>query len=93
MAEWSRLSHRASLAGRNPGLACHPGAVPTGPLRLSTCSARTSTAWGMASVTFVNYRLRLLLHCGVRWQTHRPRGCEVAPHVSWRRARYVWLVG
>jgi transposase len=20
---------------------------------------------------FVNYRLRLLLHCGVRWQTHR----------------------
>ena len=20
---------------------------------------------------FANYRLRLLLHCGVRWQTHR----------------------
>jgi len=22
---------------------------------------------------FANYRLRLLLHCGVRWQTHRPQ--------------------
>jgi transposase len=36
---------------------------------------------------FANYRLRLLLHCRVRWQTHRPRDFEVARHAWWRRAR------
>jgi hypothetical protein len=27
-----------------------------------------------------------LLHCAVRWQTHRPQDCEGAPHAWWRRA-------
>jgi transposase len=38
---------------------------------------------------FANYRLKLVLHCGVRWQTHRTQACEAAPHISWRRA--LWL--
>jgi transposase len=33
---------------------------------------------------FANYRLRLLLHCGVRWQTHRTARLRSRLHVSWR---------
>jgi transposase len=33
---------------------------------------------------FANYRLRLLLHCGVRWQTHRTASLRSRRHVSWR---------
>jgi transposase len=32
---------------------------------------------------FANYRLRLLLHCGVRWQTHRTARLRSRLHVSW----------
>jgi hypothetical protein len=35
---------------------------------------------------FTNYRPRLLLHCGVRWQTHQTADCVAAHHVSWHRA-------
>ena len=44
---------------------------------------------GPQTVTFATSstnRLRLLLLCGVTWQTHPPRDCEGAPHVWWRRA-------
>jgi transposase len=29
---------------------------------------------------FTNYRLRLLLHCGVTWQAHQTAACEAAHH-------------
>jgi Transposase len=32
---------------------------------------------------FANYRLRLLLHCGVRWQTHHTARLRSRLHVSW----------
>jgi hypothetical protein len=35
---------------------------------------------------FANYRLRLLLHCGVRCRRTNPQGCEATHHVWWRRA-------
>jgi hypothetical protein len=31
---------------------------------------------------FTNYRLRLLLHCGVRWQTHRTARLRARPLLS-----------
>jgi len=37
---------------------------------------------------FANYRLRLLLHCGVRWQTHRTARLRSRLHVSWRDPPY-----
>jgi transposase len=33
---------------------------------------------------FANYRLRLLLHCGVRWQTHRTARLRSRSHAWWR---------
>jgi transposase len=35
---------------------------------------------------FANYRLRLLLHCGIRWQTHRTVRLRGRSPVWWRRA-------
>jgi hypothetical protein len=37
--------------------------------------------------SFASYRLRLLLHCGVTWQTHPTASCEGAPHIWWHKAR------
>jgi hypothetical protein len=34
---------------------------------------------------FANYRLRLLLHCGVAWQTRRTASLRAAHHAWWRR--------
>jgi Transposase len=35
---------------------------------------------------FANYRLWLLLHCGVRWQTHQTTSLRGPIHAWWRRA-------
>jgi transposase len=35
---------------------------------------------------FANYRLRLLLHCGVTWQTHRTSRLRGHPHTTSRTA-------
>ena len=37
---------------------------------------------------FDNYRLRLLLHCGVNWQTPNRHHSEAGYHAWLRRARY-----
>jgi transposase len=69
VAELSRLA-RTVRAWEAEILAFHsPWAAPTGPPRPSTCSSK-GQARGARLRNFTNYRLRLLLHCGVR-QTHR----------------------
>jgi hypothetical protein len=37
---------------------------------------------------FANHRL-LLLHCGIRWQTHRTQDCATVPQARWRSASTV----
>ena len=70
-----------------PGMS--PAAAPMGPPRPVNLLIKKVKRVGHGFRNFVNYRLRLLLHCGVRWQTHRtvslrgrprpvalePRGC------------------
>jgi len=42
---------------------------------------------------FANYRLWLLLHCGVTWQTHRTARLRGHPHITSRTARVRVTVG
>jgi transposase len=47
------------------------GGCSNGQPRPSTCWSRRVKRVGHGFRNFHNYRLRLLLHCGVTWQTHR----------------------
>jgi transposase len=60
------------------------GGCSNGPTEAVNLLVKKVKRVGHGFRNFANYRLRLLLHCGVRWQTHRTarlrEGCEAAPH-------------
>jgi transposase len=47
------------------------GGCSNGPTEAVNLSSRRSSGLGTGFRNFANYRLRLLLHCGVSWQMHR----------------------
>jgi transposase len=58
------------LGGRDPRLPQHRG-CSNGPTEAMNLLVKKVKRVGHGFRNFTNYRLRLLLHCGVRWQTHR----------------------
>jgi transposase len=56
--------------GRDPRLAC-TGGCSNGPTEAVNLLIKKVKRVGHGFRNFANYRLRLLLHCGVTWQTHR----------------------
>jgi transposase len=71
VAELSRLA-RTVRAWEAEILAWHAtGGCSNGPTEALNLLIKKVKRVGHGFRNFVNYRLRLLLHCGVRWQTHR----------------------
>jgi transposase len=71
VAELSRLA-RTVRAWEAEILAWHAtGGCSNGPTEAMNLLIKKVKRVGHGFRNFVNYRLRLLLHCGVRWQTHR----------------------
>jgi transposase len=71
MAELSRLA-RTVRAWEAEILAFHAtGGCSNGPTEAMNLLVKKVKRVGHGFRNFDNYRLRLLLHCGVRWQTHR----------------------
>src|SRR5215211_5806287 len=71
MAELSRLA-RTVRAWEAEILAFHvTGGCSNGPTEAMNLLVKKVKRVGHGFRNFANYRLRLLLHCGVRWQTHR----------------------
>ena len=71
VAELSRLA-RTVRAWEAEILAWHAtGGCSNGPTEALNLLTGKVKRVGHGFRNFVNYRLRLLLHCGVRWQTHR----------------------
>jgi transposase len=69
--ELSRLA-RTVRAWEAEILAFHAtGACSNGPTEAMNLLIKKVKRVGHGFRNFTNYRLRLLLHCGVRWQTHR----------------------
>jgi hypothetical protein len=62
--------HRARLADRDPRLAPDHG-CSNGPTEAINLLIKKVKRVGQGFRNFANYRLRLLLHCGITWQTHR----------------------
>jgi hypothetical protein len=61
-----------SRSGRPEILAFHSaGGCSNGPTEAVNLLIKKVKRVGHGFRNFTNYRLRLLLHCGVRWQTHR----------------------
>ena len=78
VAELSRLAGTGGPGGRDPRLACHRG-CSNGPTEAVNLLIKKVKRVGHGFRNFANYRLRLLLHCGIRWQTPRTarlRGCS-----------------
>jgi transposase len=79
VAELSRLA-RTVRAWEAEILAFHStGGCSNGPSEAVNLLIKKVKRVGHGFRSFANYRLRLLLHCGVRWQTHRTaslRGCS-----------------
>jgi transposase len=72
--ELSRLA-RTVRAWEAEILACHAtGGCSNGPTEAMNLLIKKVKRVGHGFRNFTNYRLRLLLHCGVRWQTHRTAG-------------------
>jgi hypothetical protein len=67
------------------------GGVSNGPTEAVNLLVKRIKRAGFGFRNFANYRLRLLLHCGVSWHTHRPTRIrfEAGHHVLWRRAAKV----
>jgi transposase len=71
VAELSRLA-RTVRAWEAEILAFHAtGGCSNGPTEAVNLLIKKVKRVGHGFRNFANYRLRLLLHCGVRWQTHR----------------------
>ena len=71
MAELSRLA-RTVRAWEAEILAFHAtGGCSNGPTEAVNLLIKKVKRVGHGFRNFANYRLRLLLHCGVSWQTHR----------------------
>ncbi len=71
MAELTRLA-RTVGAWQAEILAWHAtGGCSNGPTEAFNLLVKKVKRVGHGFRNFANYRLRLLLHCGVRWQTHR----------------------
>jgi transposase len=71
LAELSRLA-RTVRAWEAEILAWHAtGGCSNGPTEAVNLLIKKVKRVGHGFRNFANYRLRLLLHCGVRWQTHR----------------------
>jgi Transposase len=71
VAELSRLA-RTVRAWEAEILAWHvTGGGSNGPTEAVNLLIKNVKRVGHGFCNFANYRLRLLLHCGVRWQTHR----------------------
>ena len=71
VAELSRLA-RTVKAWQAEILAWHAtGGCSNGPTEAVNLLVKKVKRVGHGFRNFTNYRLRLLLHCGVRWQTHR----------------------
>jgi transposase len=71
VAELSRLA-RTVRAWEAEILAFHStGGCSNGPTEAMNLLIKKVKRVGHGFRNFANYRLRLLLHCGVRWQTHR----------------------
>jgi transposase len=71
VAELSRLA-RTVKAWEAEILAWHAtGGCSNGPTEAINLLVKKVKRVGHGFRNFANYRLRLLLHCGVRWQTHR----------------------
>jgi transposase len=71
VAELSRLA-RTVRAWEAEILAFHTtGSCSNGPTEAMNLLIKKVKRVGHGFRNFTNYRLRLLLHCGVRWQTHR----------------------
>ena len=70
-AELSRLA-RTVRAWEAEILAFHAtGGCSNGPTEAVNLLIKKVNRVGRGFRNFTNYRLRLLLHCGIRWQTHR----------------------
>ena len=84
LAELSRLA-RTVRAWEAEILAFHAtGGCSNGPTEAINLLIKKVKRVGHGFRNFTNYRLRLLLHCGVRWQTHRTARLRSRLHVSWR---------
>jgi transposase len=71
VAELSRLA-RTARAWETEILAFHTtGGCSNGPTEALNLLIKKVKRVGHGFRNFANYRLRLLLHCGVTWQTHR----------------------
>jgi transposase len=84
VAELSRLA-RTVRAWEAEILAFHAThGCSNGPTEAMNLLIKKVKRVGHGFRNFANYRLRLLLHCGVRWQTHRTARLRSRLHVSWR---------
>jgi Transposase len=63
------------------------GGVSNGPTAAVNLLVKRIKRAGFGFRNFANYRLRLLLRCGVSWHTHRPTRIRGRSHVLWRRAQ------
>jgi transposase len=80
VAELSRLA-RTVRAWEAEILAFHAtDGCSNGPTEAVNLLIKKVKRVGHGFRNFTNYRLRLLLHCGVRWQTHRTARLRGSPH-------------
>jgi hypothetical protein len=87
VAELSRLA-RTVQAWEAQILAWHvTGGCSNGPTEAVNLLIKKVKRVGHGFRNFTNYRLRLLLYCGVRWRATEPHGSEAAHHAWWRTSR------
>jgi hypothetical protein len=65
------LARTGRLAERDPGPGSRTAGCSNGPTEAINLLIKKVKRVGHGFRNFANYRLRLLLHCGVTWQTHR----------------------
>jgi len=86
VAELSRLA-RTVRAWQAEILAFHTAdGCSNGPTEAVNLLIKKVKRVGHGFRNFANYRLRLLLHCGVTWQTHRTARLRGHPHITSRTA-------
>jgi transposase len=89
VAELSRLAGTVR-AWETEILAWHlTGGCSNGPTEAVNLLIKKVKRVGHGFRNFANYRLRLLLHCGVTWQTHRTARLRGHPHTTSRTAGQV----
>jgi len=65
-----------------------PGGASNGPTEAVNLIKKIKRV-GHGFTNFDNYRLRLLLHCGVDWQDQPAASLRKRSHAWWRRAGFV----